>query len=87
MVRDNMVIAIEDLNVKGMMTNHRLASAIADCGFGMIRRFLEYKCRKLGTLLLVVDRWFASSRTCSDAVDGKRTFPCPNGNTSARNAG
>ena len=65
MVRDNMVIAIEDLNVKGMKSNHRLASAIADCGFGMIRRFLEYKCRKLGTLLLIVNRWFASSKTCS----------------------
>ena len=57
MVRDNMVIAIEDLNVNGMMSNHRLASAIADCGFGVIRRFLEYKCKKLGTLLLFVDRW------------------------------
>lgn len=61
----NLVVAIEDLNVKGMMANHKLASAISDCGFGMIRRFLEYKCAKNGTLLLKVNRWFPSSKTCS----------------------
>ena len=64
-VKHNLVIAIEDLNVKGMTTNHKLASAIMDCGFGMIRRFLEYKCAKYGTLLLTVSRWFSSSKTCS----------------------
>jgi putative transposase len=64
-VKHNMVVAIEDLNVKGMMSNHKLASAISDCGFGMIRRFLEYKSAKYGTLLLKVNRWFPSSKTCS----------------------
>jgi len=64
-VKYNMVVAIEDLNVKGMMANHKLASAISDCGFGMIRRFLEYKSAKYGTLLLKVNRWFPSSKTCS----------------------
>lgn len=64
-VRHNMVVAVEDLNVKGMVANHRLASAISDCGFGMIRRFLEYKSAKYGTLLLKVDRWFPSSKKCS----------------------
>ena len=64
-VKHNMVVAIEELNVKGMMSNHRLASAISDCGFGMIRRFLEYKCAKYGTLLLKVNRWFPSSKKCS----------------------
>lgn len=64
-VRHNMVVAIEDLNVKGMVANHKLASAISDCGFGMIRRFLEYKSAKYGTLLLKVDRWFPSSKKCS----------------------
>ena len=64
-VKHNMVVAIEDLNVKGMMANHKLASAISDCGFSMIRRFLEYKSVRYGTLLLKVNRWFPSSKTCS----------------------
>ena len=64
-VKHNMVVAIEDLNVKGMMTNHKLASVISDCGFGMIRRFLEYKSAKYGTLLLKVGRFFSSSKKCS----------------------
>ena len=64
-VRKNMVVAIEDLNVRGMTSNHRLASAITDCGFGIIRRFLEYKSARFGTLLLTVNRWFPSSKRCS----------------------
>ena len=64
-VKHNMVVAIEDLNIKGMMSNHKLASAISDCGFGMIRRFLEYKSAKYGTLLLKVGRFFPSSKKCS----------------------
>lgn len=64
-VKHNMVVAIEDLNVKGMVSNHKLASAISDCGFGMIRRFLEYKSAKYGTLLLKVGRLFPSSKKCS----------------------
>jgi putative transposase len=64
-VKHNMVVAIEDLNVKGMMPNHKLASAISDCGFGMIRRFLEYKSAKYGTLFLKVGRFFPSSKKCS----------------------
>ena len=64
-VKRNMVVAIEDLNVKGMVSNHKLASAISDCGFGMIRRFLEYKSARYGTLLLKVGRFFPSSKKCS----------------------
>lgn len=64
-VKHNMVVAIEDLNVKGMLANHKLASAISDCGFGMIRRFLEYKSAKYGTLLIKVGRFFPSSKKCS----------------------
>ena len=47
------------------MKNHNLASAIADCGLGLIRRVLEYKALKYGTLLVKVDRWFPSSKKCS----------------------
>lgn len=64
-VKRNMVVAIEDLTVKGMVSNHKLASAISDCGFGMIRRLLEYKSAKYGTLLLKVGRFFPSSKKCS----------------------
>lgn len=60
------VIKIEDLNVKGMLANHKLAAAIADLGFYEFRRQLTYKCGWYGSLLVVIDRWFPSSKTCSD---------------------
>jgi putative transposase len=58
-------IVIEDLNVKGMMANHKLARAIADLGFYEFRRQLEYKTQLKGNYLLIADRWFPSSKTCS----------------------
>ena len=60
------LIAIEDLNVKGMLANRRLSRAIADMGFHEFRRQLDYKSRLRGNHLEVVNRWFASSKTCSD---------------------
>jgi len=58
-------IAIEDLNVRGMLKNHCLARSIADMGFFEFRRQLEYKAERRGGLVVVVDRWFPSSKTCS----------------------
>jgi putative transposase len=58
-------IGIEDLNVGGMLRNHRLARAIADVGWSEARRQLAYKCVFNSTELSVHDRWFASSKTCS----------------------
>jgi putative transposase len=58
-------IVIEDLNVKGMLANHKLARAIADLGFYEFRRQLEYKTQLKGNYLLIADRWFPSSKTCS----------------------
>jgi len=58
-------IAIEDLDVSGMMRNHRLARSIADMGFYEFRRQLMYKIERRGGLLIVVDRWFPSSKMCS----------------------
>lgn len=58
-------VVIEDLNVAGMMANHKLAKAIADCGFHEFRRQLEYKCKKFGSELRIVSRWYPSSKTCS----------------------
>ncbi len=58
-------VAIEDLNVSGMLRNHCLARHIADASFGEIRRQLEYKAKQRGVVLEVVDRWYPSSKTCS----------------------
>jgi putative transposase len=58
-------IGIEDLNVRGMMRNRHLARSIADMGFFEFRRQLEYKARMRGGMVVVADRWFPSSKTCS----------------------
>ncbi len=77
------VIAIEDLNVRGMLTNRRLSRAVADMGFHEFRRQLDYKARMHRNHLEVVYRWFASSKTCSDCGFvkeelslGERRFRC-----------
>nr|WTB35512.1 IS607 family element RNA-guided endonuclease TnpB [Streptomyces sp. NBC_00830] len=76
-------IVIEDLGVAGMGRNRRLSRRIADTAFGEIRRQLTYKTRRRGTRLVVADRWFPSSKTCSrcGAVKAKlplsmRVFEC-----------
>lgn len=58
-------IVIEDLNVRGMARNHRLAMSVMDAGFHEFRRQLEYKTSERGTALVVADRWFPSSKLCS----------------------
>lgn len=58
-------ISIEDLNVQGMESNHRLAQAVADAGFHEFRRQLEYKAARTGARLHVISRWYPSSKTCS----------------------
>jgi putative transposase len=65
LVRDHDVIVIEDLAVKNMVRNRRLAKAISDCGWGEFRRQLEYKSARYGRRLVVIDRWYPSSKTCS----------------------
>ena len=59
-------ICIEDLNAAGMVKNHHLAKAVSDAAFGEFRRQLEYKTAKTGARLHVVDRWYPSSKTCSN---------------------
>lgn len=63
--RENQVVVIEDLHVKGMLANDRLARAISDVGFGMFRSQIEYKAKRYGTRLVIADRWYPSSRLCS----------------------
>ena len=59
------MVVIENLNVKGMLRNHKLARAISDIGFGEFRRQLEYKSIIFGTQIILADRWFPSSKKCS----------------------
>nr|WP_316043387.1 RNA-guided endonuclease TnpB family protein [Actinomadura sp. CNU-125] len=65
LVRDADTIVIEDLAVANMVKNRNLARAISDCGWGEFRRMLEYKAERAGRTLIVIDRWFPSSKTCS----------------------
>jgi putative transposase len=58
-------VVIEDLHVAGMVKNHRLARHVADASFGEFRRQIEYKAAWSGGRVIVADRWFASSKTCS----------------------
>lgn len=76
-------IGIENLNVAGMVKNHRLAGAVSDAGFGEIRRQLEYKSAWYGSTLVTYDRWYASSKLCSgcrhlkdDLPLGERVYRC-----------
>jgi putative transposase len=65
LARGNDVIVIEDLAVANMIRNRHLARAISDCGWGEFRRQLEYKCGRYGRALVVISRWYPSSKTCS----------------------
>ncbi|MGL5194566.1 MAG: RNA-guided endonuclease InsQ/TnpB family protein [Chroococcales cyanobacterium] len=64
-VNDNQVVVVENLNVKGMVRNPNLAKAISDVGWGIFVNFLDYKLQQKGGLLVEIDRFFPSSKTCS----------------------
>jgi putative transposase len=81
--RENQAVAIEDLNVRGMLANARLARAIDDAGFYEFRRQLQYKARRYGTTLVLADRWYPSSKMCSGCGErciglglGERAWAC-----------
>ena len=59
------VVVVEDLHVKGMVQNRRLARAISDIGFGMFRQMLKYKAAAAGITIHLAERWFPSSKLCS----------------------
>ena len=64
--RNYSVVCVEDLNVAGMVKNHHLARSLSDAALGEFRRQLEHKTARSGAVLRVVDRWFPSSKTCSN---------------------
>ncbi len=66
LVNENQVVVVENLHVKGMVRNHNLAKAISDAGWGMFTNFLAYKLEKKGGFLVEIDRWFPSSKLCSN---------------------
>ena len=75
LVRENQVIAIEDLSVRNMVKNRSLARAISDASWSELRRMLEYKADWHGRELVAIDRWYPSSKTCSDCGHLLRSLP------------
>lgn len=80
--RENQAVVIEDLNVKGMVKNRRLARAISDAGWSEFRRQLEYKSLRYGTRIVVAGRFYPSTKRCSkcgslqDMPLKQRTYQC-----------
>jgi putative transposase len=85
LVNENQVVVVENLHVKGMVTledsltlryrNHNLAKAISDVGWGMFTNFLAYKLDKKGGKLVEIDRWFPSSKLCSNCYHQVEEMP------------
>ena len=75
LVNENQVIAVEDLHVKGMMKNHNLARAIGDAGWGAFTSMLKYKTARQGKGYIEVNRFFASSKTCSCCMHAQAKMP------------
>ena len=88
LAKNHSEIWCEDLNVSGMLKNHKLAAAISDCGFYEFKRQLEYKTAWYGSSVCLVDRWFPSSQLCSvcgakqSMPLSQRQYDCPSCNLS-----
>lgn len=84
LIQENQLICLEDLNVKGMTKNHKLARVILDCGFGMFIEMLKTKANMYGRQVVQIDRWYPSSKTChkcgsikKDLTLKDRIYICP----------
>ncbi|MEA5539209.1 RNA-guided endonuclease TnpB family protein, partial [Limnoraphis robusta Tam1] len=82
--KNHAVIGLEDLNVSGMLKNHKLAGAIADSALSEIRRQVEYKSEWYGSRVVFADRFYPSTKTCSNCGHvqeialKERVFNCNN---------
>ena len=65
LINENQVIILEDLNIKGMVKNHKLAKCISDCGWSCFINMCKYKAKWAGKIVLQVDRFYASSKLCN----------------------
>ncbi|MEG4046368.1 RNA-guided endonuclease TnpB family protein [Microcoleus sp. Pol17_C1] len=65
-IRENQTIVVEDLAIKNMVKNHKLALAISDASWGELIRQLSYKCQWYGREFVKIDRWFPSSKRCGN---------------------
>ncbi|MGB7274357.1 MAG: RNA-guided endonuclease TnpB family protein, partial [Geitlerinemataceae cyanobacterium] len=74
-VDENQVIAVENLNVKGLVRHPCLAKAISDAGWGMFGTMLKYKAEKLGKIYIEIDRFFPSSKTCNSCLHKVSEMP------------
>ena len=75
LIRDNQAVIIEDLPVRNLVRNRRLARAISDAGWSDLRSMLEYKAEWYGRDLVVVDRWYPSSKACSSCAHTASVMP------------
>jgi putative transposase len=75
LVRENQTVVIEDLTVHNLVKNRKLARAISDAAWAELRTMLEYKCAWYGRDLVVVDRWFPSSKLCGTCGTVRGTLP------------
>ena len=65
---ENQVVVVENLNIKGMVKNRKLSKSISQSGWGMFLNFLEYKLKHKGGVLVEIDRFFPSSKLCSNCA-------------------
>lgn len=75
-IKNHDIICIEDLNIKGMLRNHKLAKSISDVSWSAFVTKLEYKAKWYGKTIVKISRWFPSSQVCSDCghQDGKKSL-------------
>ena len=66
LVSDSQAVIVENLHLLGMVRNHNLAKAISDIGWGTFTNFLAYKLERKGAKLVEINRWFPSSKLCSN---------------------
>ncbi|AUB35902.1 putative transposase [Nostoc flagelliforme CCNUN1] len=88
LVSDSQAVIVENLNVRGMVRNHKLAKSISDVGWGTFANFLAYKLERKGAKLVEIDRWFPSSKLCQKCFYqigemplDVREWTCPHCNT------